>query len=398
MRILLLARQPLSPLEDGLNLRVHHLFQELARRHSISLICLDEHAGETRTGRESRIPFVASRSIPIQPDGAGLVHECSPEVERVIREFLESTPADVVVASTISMVPYAQRIQTHPVVVDLVDSLSLLVYRDMRKEPRLLQKLRLVKKWWWYRRFENREFKRLGNFVLVSQADAAVVKSRAPRANVAVIPNGVDADYFRPSAVQGESLELVFSGVMGFPPNTRAVTYFCSKVLPRIREVFPDVSFTIAGKWPPQELYQLTREDPRVTITGFVPDIRPYLNRASVYVAPMVSGSGIKNKILEAWAVAKPVVATPISCGGLAVSPGETLLVARGPEAFARAVIRLLRDPGLRERIGRQARKHVLAHYTWQRQARRLEELLERVTDPWGRVPARGDQALGQPQ
>ena len=381
-RILLLARQPLSPLEDGLNLRVHHLFRELAARHAVSLLYLDEGGATGPSGREVSVPFVSTRAIPMRgaEDRSGrLVHDYAPEVGDAVRRFLASTPVDVVVASTISMVPYARRIEATPVVVDLVDALSLLVFRDMRGETRLLQKLRLLKRWWWFRRFERREFRSLRHLIVVSPVDADVVRSRAPGADVTVIPNGVDADYFRPAGTRGERLELAFSGVMGFPPNTKAAIHFYRDVLPRIRRAFPDVHLTLVGKSPPEELREIARADPRVTLTGFVPDIRPFLDRALIYVAPMVSGAGIKNKILEAWAMAKPVVATPLACGGLRVVPEESLLVAKGPEAFARAVIRLLGDPELRERLGRRAREHVLEHYTWERQALRLEELLQRV-------------------
>ncbi len=395
MRILLLARQMPSPLEDGLNLRVHHLFRHLAARHAVSLLYLEERRGTAPSGMETPPAFVFTQAIPMPgaDDKPGrLVRVHSPEIERTLEAFLASTPVDIVVASTISMVPYVRRIEATPVVVDLVDSLSLLVFRDMRRESRLLEKLRLLKRWWWFTRFEKREFRSLRHLVAVSQVDANVVRSRAPGADVTVIPNGVDAEYFRPSGVGGEGLEIAFSGVMGFPPNTKAALHFCSEVLPHIREAFPEARLTLIGKSPPEDLHEIARRDPLVTLTGFVPDIRPFLDRASVYVAPMVSGAGIKNKILEAWAMARPVVATPMACDGLRVDPGETLLVAQGPEPFAREVIRLLGDPVLRARLGRRAREHVLEHYTWQQQARHLEELLERVCRESGRAlhPAQG--------
>jgi glycosyltransferase involved in cell wall biosynthesis len=392
MRILLLAPQPLVPLEDGLNIRTRYLFRELARRHSVWLCHLQE--GTDLQGEAVPIPFVATTAVAIKGEHNRAFRHCrdySVEMEEAIRSLLETTPVDVVVASSIFMVEYVRRLKDVPVVVDLVDAMSLLIYRDMKRAPRIPEKLRLLRSWWGYRQYERRRFGGLRDFVLVSEIDAEVVRRRAPEATVTVIPNGVDAEYFRPEPEGTGRLEVVFSGVIGFPPNTAAVKYFYSEVLPRIWKMYPDLHFTVVGKTPPHDLASLVEGDPRVTLTGYVPDIRPYLSRAAVYVAPMVSGAGIKNKILEAFAMAKPVVATSIACDGLGVRPGKTLMVADDPERFADAVITLLRDATLRDQMGRRAREHVLSGYSWRQQAKQFERLLERAC---GRTSAGEANAL----
>ena len=388
MRILWLTPQPPTPLEDGLNIRLRHLWEGLATRHSLWILYLQEEP-TPNPAAAARLPCIAATAIPIQGTNGRAYRHCqdhSPEVDRGIRRFLDATPVDIVVASSIWMVPYVQHLAGLPVVIDLVDAMSLLTYREIKGARTLPGKLRALRTWWGYRRYERRHFRSLRDLVLSSDVDARVVRSRAAQANVVVIPNGVDSEYFRPQPPETESKELVFSGVMSFSPNHAAVMHFYSEILPRIWHVHPDLRFTVVGKSPPEELYRLTRGDPRVRITGYVPDIRPYLGRATAYVAPMISGAGIKNKILEAFAMAKPVVATSLACDGLHVRSGETLLVADGPESFARAVSAFLADPELRARVGRQARAHVLQHYTWRQQAERFGELLELVGRRAGRL------------
>lgn len=393
MRILLLAPQPLVPIEDGLNIRLQYFFRDLAVRHSVWLCHF--HEGPNPQSDAAAIPFVATTAVAIKGEHGRPFRHCrdySVEMERAIWNVLETTPIDVVVASSILMVEYARRLKGLPVVVDLVDATSLLIFRDMKRATRFTEKLRLLRSWWGYRRYEQRQFGALRDFVLVSEVDAAVVRRRAPGANVMVIPNGVDAEYFRPTPEEAGRFDVVFSGVIGFPPNTAAVRYFYAEVLPRIWKVYPDLHFTVVGKSPPGELAHLMRGDPRATLTGYVPDIRPYLSRAAVYVAPMVSGAGIKNKILEAFAMAKPVVATSIACDGLGARPGTTLMVADDPERFAEAVITLLRDSVLREHMGQRAREHVLKGYAWAQQAKQFEVLLERVS---GRMTPEDGDGLG---
>jgi glycosyltransferase involved in cell wall biosynthesis len=144
--------------------------------------------------------------------------------------------------------------------------------------------------------------------------------------------------------------------------------------LPRIAERVPEVKLTIVGKDPVPEVRRLAGE--RVIVTGFVDDVRPYIDRASIFVCPMRKGAGIKNKLLQAWAMAKPVVSTSIALGGLYAKPGENILVADTPAEFSEAVIRLLKNSVLRQALGGAGLKIIRGHYTWDRQGRLLEAAL----------------------
>jgi len=152
---------------------------------------------------------------------------------------------------------------------------------------------------------------------------------------------------------------------MSFPPNVAAMSWFVAEVLPHLRTARPDVTITIVGRDPDPTVVAMAA-DAAVTVTGSVDDVRPFLARAAVVVAPMVSGSGIKNKILEAMAMQRPVVATSLAAEGVAATPGRDLLVADGAPAFAAAVESLLADPGWAASIAAAGRTLVETRYTWE--------------------------------
>jgi glycosyltransferase involved in cell wall biosynthesis len=217
---------------------------------------------------------------------------------------------------------------------------------------------------------------------VVAESDRKSILQHLPGLEVSVIHNGVDAEVFAPSGTPPLFPSVVFEGSMGFPPNAEGAVHFCREILPLIRASRPAVHTTIVGSDPRPEVLQLANG--HVEVTGFVPDVRSYLERASVFVCPLRSGAGIKNKILQAWAMKKAVVATPISCGGLVVEPDRNILVAETNRDFADAVLRLLGDEALRNRVGERGRATVLEHYSWGAKARQMERTLLRVAQQAG--------------
>jgi len=189
-----------------------------------------------------------------------------------------------------------------------------------------------------------------------------------------VLPNGVDLAYFVPQAERREAQTLVYVGRMSYHANVAAVCWFCEAVLPRVWAERPEVQFLIVGRDPGPAVRALGR-DPRITVTGAVPDVRPYLARATALVAPMVYGAGIQNKVLEGMAMGTPVVCTPPAAAALAAESGRDLLVSSGSAAFAAAVIRLLGDRALQIELGRAGRRYVAAHHDWAGIVYRLEEI-----------------------
>jgi glycosyltransferase involved in cell wall biosynthesis len=167
---------------------------------------------------------------------------------------------------------------------------------------------------------------------------------------------------------------MVFVGAFRHEPNVEAMMFFCRAVLPLVREEVPEAELCIVGSHPPPAVISLA-DSPGVHVTGFVEDIRPFMAAASVYVVPLRLGVGIRGKILEAWGMAMPVVATTVACAGLRYRDGENILVADAPNMFADHVVRLLRDPALRERLGRGGRRVAEEHYSWEAAASQLDGL-----------------------
>ncbi|WP_018873796.1 TIGR03087 family PEP-CTERM/XrtA system glycosyltransferase [Thioalkalivibrio sp. ALJ16] len=218
--------------------------------------------------------------------------------------------------------------------------------------------------------------------LFVSPAEADSFRARAPEVagRVHALNNGVDGAFFAPDAVAASNpypataRTIVFSGAMDYWPNVDAVVWFAERILPRLRARHPDVAFCIVGSRPTPEVQALA-ERPGVTVTGFVEDVRPWIAHADVAVAPLRIARGVQNKVLEAMALARPVVASPQALEGLTALPGREVICAEAePEAFVRALSGLLATPD--PALGPAARARVLADYDWSRNLAQLDEFL----------------------
>ncbi|WP_324780149.1 TIGR03087 family PEP-CTERM/XrtA system glycosyltransferase [Thiobacillus sedimenti] len=215
--------------------------------------------------------------------------------------------------------------------------------------------------------------------LLVSPAEAALLRQRVPAAcdRIGVFENGVDAEYFSPvrdypDPYAAGQISVVFTGAMDYWPNVDAVSWFAERVFPAVREAVPSAQFTIVGSRPAEDVLALARQ-PGVVVTGSVPDVRPWLAHAACAVAPLRIARGVQNKVLEAMAMARPVVVTPQAAEGIHGAPGRDFVVAADAAGFAAEVVAALR---LRASVP-QARARVLAQYDWTRNVSAVDPLLE---------------------
>lgn len=218
--------------------------------------------------------------------------------------------------------------------------------------------------------------------LFVSPAEAALFRRLAPEVAEKVhgISNGIDFAYFRPSAECGSPYlagdrAVVFTGAMDYRPNIDAVTWFAQAMLPAILAEEPQARFVVVGSNPPPEVERLA-EHPRITVTGRVADVRPYLNHAAVAVAPMRLARGIQNKVLEGMAMARPVVTTPQGLEGIDALPGRDLIVAEDVPGFVQGVLWALSDPTAAA-LGGAARRRIVEGYGWEDKLDQVEALLE---------------------
>ncbi len=220
--------------------------------------------------------------------------------------------------------------------------------------------------------------------VFVTEEEAALFRRLAPAVapeQVTAIANGVDMDYFNPdrdypNPYPVDEQVLVFTGAMDYWANVDAVNWFARTVFPEILRAAPNSRSYIVGARPTAEVQQLAAL-PGVRVTGTVPDVRPYLAHAHLAVAPLRIARGVQNKVLEAMAMAQPVLATPAAMEGILPCPDLQGTVADDPTALAQRILTLLADPDQREQRGRAGRDWVLRHYHWDRNLSRISFLLE---------------------
>jgi glycosyltransferase involved in cell wall biosynthesis len=228
---------------------------------------------------------------------------------------------------------------------------------------------------WRYRRHVLSILPRYHTAVAVSTLEADELR-RIGRTRVELIPTGVDTRELRPAPREPGPPRLLFTGTMSYPPNHLGIKWFAREVWPLVRAQAPDALLDVVGKGPPEDVMALDG-CAGISVHGFVDSMAPYFARAGAVVVPILAGAGIRVKIVEAMAAGRAVVSTPLGCEGLAgLEPGRHLLVAEEPEAFAAEAVRLLRDPALSERIGRDARELAERSYDWRPLGDELEQVL----------------------
>lgn len=403
MNVLVIDRSVPIDLLQGNALIGYHLFSRL-RRHRLTLICPAPAREIARYQSALAKLFDVVHLVPRERPVHALQGLAEPSLARrgialggrvdvaAVRAF-EERVARVLAADTIDVIHTRQlpmaatsaRIAHPAKLLELIDSEALQATRRMDPAaPRTIARYLAA------RLLEQRTVRHFDVCTTVAEADARVIRQLAPGLSVRVVPNGVDAAYFTPLDLPEDPETLIFAGAMSFPPNVSAVLHFYRSILPLIRRTNPAVRLVVAGRDPAPAIVALDA-DPLVTVTGFVEDLRPWLSRASIVICPMTSGSGIKNKVLEALAMARPVVSSTLGIEALEVRDGREVLVGDSPEDFAAAVVALLPDPAARRRLGQAGRALVERRYTWDACAASYEALYLQLRE---RAAARGHADL----
>jgi sugar transferase (PEP-CTERM/EpsH1 system associated) len=306
----------------------------------------------------------------------------SPKMTQLIKKVQAAQTFDVVHIEHLRGAELRGAVNGTPVVFDSVDSITLLFEHVRQAGPthlsRMMARLDLGRT----RRYEGRFLERFQRVLVTSPRDRDTLArlSVAPALNqhLIVLPNGVDLSYFKPLDIPRDPATLVFTGKMSYHANIAAALDLASKVMPLVWQQLPAARLIIVGKDPSPELLALTA-DPRITVTGTVPDLRPYLAQATVSISPMRYGVGIQNKVLEAMAMATPVISTPQAVSAVQIQAGKEALVADSVETMAQAVINLLTNEALRQQVGQAGRTYVENHHNWQGIAEKLERIYREV-------------------
>ncbi len=389
--LLFLAHRVPYPPDRGDKIRSYNILKHLAAGHRVHLATFAEDAadeaaaealrllvGRLHVERRTRSRRMAAAIGLTMGTAISVAAFGSRGMSRFVDTVLAEEPIDRVYVFSGQMALYAPA--DRPFVMDFVDM-------DSEKFAAYGAGARGLMRWAWRREarklfsFERETARRAVISLFVSEAEAALFRERTglPAECVAALENGIDLDHYRPAPHEpGAAPLIVFTGQMDYPPNIEAAAGFARDVLPRVRARHPDTRFAIVGRRPDPALRALNGHD-GVEVTGEVPDVRPWLTRADVAVAPLRIARGIQNKVLEAMAMARPVIASPQAFGGIDAEPGRELIVADGAEAEADAVCALLADPAGAEAIGQAARARVEARYAWAARLAPLDAMLEHI-------------------
>lgn len=372
MRIALILRKPPFPAHTGFNLIVHNVIKRLAELHQIKTFFLDAAC------EGSKFHFYTEYEL-YECNGEVLDNYSGAKVSRFARYYgtednklawlnsrVSQFNPERILGFGYDLLGYFGALNTNiPKILDIVDSETLFLWREIKTGSADLNTWKhLLAAFMTSRKY----VKKCEAIITVGREDSENIKRLTGYQNVYTVPNGVDYGFYCPNGeVQKTDGQVVFSGSLSFSPNQRAIQWFVKNCWRDIIREIPNAQLIVIGKDPKKELKDyLESSFENVRVIGFVEDIRDYVRMSQVSIAPMVSGSGIKNKILEAWALGQAVVSTSLGAKGLICEDEKDILLADNPGQFSRQVIRLINDKNMRERLGEAARKNVVRNYSWQ--------------------------------
>ena len=392
MKILWIYPELPYPLTSGF-LRGFHLLRLLGQRHAITFLSLTNQKQVPPETIQALKPYAEqiatfSRYDAPQPSwlrmcgltpvlGRRLQESWNTrwavkQMEIAVRSLLGQQIFDLVLFHGREALPLLDGVEV-PIVVECGDTNCTRILQQMR-QSHLLHRPRLFFHYVRKRRLEERLARKTPYRFFISARDRENLLGPSDRS--VIVPQGVDYDYWKRSSPPPGRNCIVFSGVMSYPPNADAAVFLLDTILPLVRRVLPELEVLIVGRDPLPELVNFAQRYPDVTVTGAVDDIRPYLERADVFVAALRFASGVQNKVLEAMSMEVPVVTTPVVAAGLGVDGVEPqLVIGQNAEEIATGIIRLLAHAEERARLSTEGRRFVEAHRSWSRSAEKLEEL-----------------------
>jgi sugar transferase (PEP-CTERM/EpsH1 system associated) len=403
-QILMLVHRVPYPPNRGDRIRSYHLLRFLAQRADVWLATLADEP--VAAGTNAALAGLC-RQVAIEPVGGSRwlrgalslamgrsategLFACG-ALRRTIGRWRRQVRWDAVLVFCSSMLPYADlpALCGIPLVVDLVDvdSQKFLDYAALARAPRR-----------WLYRLEGQRLRRLEctlpgraqAILLVSEAEADLYRRICPNDRTLALPNGVDLDYFQPASQAASTWEplpehvrpsLVFVGALDYHANVDGVRWFVHEVWPHLRKALPKLTLALVGRKPVPAVQKLAQAG-GIRVFADVPDVRPYLAAADLAIAPLRIARGVQNKVLEALAMGKPVVASPQAAEGLTAAESGALCVASSAQEWIDQITRWMADPAGRAALGRAGRDYVAAHHAWSQTLAPLASLLQLPADP----------------
>jgi polysaccharide biosynthesis protein PslH len=400
VKILWIKTELLHPLDKGGRLRTYHTLRHLRRAHEIHYLALS-------SAPDPRIMESAAEYC----HALELVHHQAPD--RRSPRFWTGAALNAWSAHPYAIARYRSRAMLDRVraleqagAVDLIVSDFLAPSQNVPggvRCPTILFQHNVEAQIWrrhaeqsnrWIRRkylerqarlmwqFERRECRRFDKVIAVSEEDALTIRDQYGVKDVAWVPTGVDTDFFRPAGTPARNpRELLFTGSLDWLPNEDAIVHFVAEIFPLVQRAVNDVTFTIVGRRPSAVIRRLASDHPAIRLAADVPDVRPYLAGAGVFVVPLRIGGGTRLKIFEAMAMELPVVSTTVGAEGLPVDDGTHLAIGDSAGAFAARVVTILRDPEQGRAMAARAAAAVRHSHDWRAAGQAFTTVVEEVRE-----------------
>ncbi len=395
MRILWLKTELLHPVDKGGKIRTYNMLKELKRNHHITYLTLDDGTAD-KDAREKAaeysdelvcVPHSNREKFSLGFYAELVLNLLSPlpyfmkkyesaQMKSEISARASEKRFDVLVCDFL-MPSINVPSEVNCVAVLFQHNVEAMIWkRHYEVENNPVKREYLRRQWLKSCAFERTITHRFDHVVSVSSADTETMRRDYGLANVSDVPTGVDTEFFSPRGAERLAAHnLVFTGSMDWLPNADAIGYFSEQILPRIKQVIPQVTLTVVGRNPSQSLIELSERDRSIVVTGSVEDVRPYVERASAYIVPLRVAGGTRLKIFEAMAMEKPVISTAVGAEGLPITDGVDLLLADTPEDFSNAVVKVLSDETFAQALARQGARKVRESFGWDKAALKFAEI-----------------------
>jgi glycosyltransferase involved in cell wall biosynthesis len=394
MKILFLSRWYPYPPDNGSKIRIFNLIKYLSQDHVVDLIAFtDEDFAEEQIGLARKscrfvwtTPFREFSPTQIRailgflsPLPRSTMYSYSKVFENLVTEAGKKTVYDLVIASQIDTAPYAGFIPDAPKILEELEVTTRL--DQVKSGYNALKLLRKKLGWWKFARYINSQLQVFNACTVVSEKEKEHLLRISPGyKNIGIVPNGIEVDDYHDSYDSPNPDTLIYSGALDYYANFDAMNFFLRDIFPLIVKERPGIKLLITGRKDISKIKQLPSYH-NVVFTGYINDIHSAIYSSWCSIVPLRIGGGTRLKILEAMALGSPVVSTTKGAEGLNVQNGHDILIADEPLAFAQAVLRLLRSPSLRERLGCNGQQTVKRYYKWSTISHDFEKFINRIVN-----------------
>jgi glycosyltransferase involved in cell wall biosynthesis len=379
MKILFVINTFPSP---GHNIHTYNLAKILSKSHELSLVCFQKdtpYPKEHKYYKNVQVVSLEKKNFIAQGTKSILFNipfcvltNQSANMAKAIKNICQEVNFDIAMFEPLVMGQYYFCVSNCPKLLFPVDATSRIKQQRIQDAKNKIHKIVCHLDYSLVRKYEERIYDKFNGIIFSSSYDTeyTLKNIKVPAEKVHTMPEGVDLSYFHPSPNSlPQKPSIAFLGEMGHYPNHHGVLWFYNNVWKELKQQQPELLFYIVGNNPAHEIKNLSTLDKNIVVTGYVDDFRPYIWQATVFVSPLQTGTGMKNKVLQAMAMAKPVVASPLDVQGIAAENWRNVVIAKSPDEFTKNILTLLTDTQLRKNLEHQARLLVEKNHALEKKA-----------------------------